>query len=224
MLQAVWPPERIARSDRIRIRPQRRWNGKACALALDALSARRANAVLTLARQFGLLLGELLLELSPDVRRGALSTRLGLLPLGLGFSAVQRPQQLKDLGRRMTAVAFKARLAASALQGGAEWIMPWPLARARPRAVARSRRLRGRRGADWKRPAAGARGQRTPSGWSAWAKSAPRGPDPLGMVASWTGVLLRSVGGACWSPGNAQGAILGGGRLAVGRDWGIRLE
>ena len=53
MLQAVWPPERIVRSDRIRIRPQRRWNGKAFALALDARSARRANALLALARHPG---------------------------------------------------------------------------------------------------------------------------------------------------------------------------
>ena len=195
MLQAVWPPERIVRSDRIRIRPQRRWNGKAFALALDALSARRANALWALARQFGLLLGELLLELSPDVRRGALSTGLGLLPLGLGFSAVQRPQQLKDLGRGMTAVAFEAHPKSCCfrlLQGGAEWVMPWRLERV---------------------------GKVRPA-WS-WALLLdgvrPRDGRPLDRRIA----QVRRRG--LLSPGNAQGAIAGG-RLAVGHDWGIRLR
>ena len=75
------------------------------------------------ARQLGLLLRELLLELSPYVGRGALGLGLCLLPLGLGFSAVQRPQQFKESGGGR----FQSSYQASLLQGGAERAAVRPL-------------------------------------------------------------------------------------------------
>ena len=130
--------------------------------------------------------GLLTLPVRPAPGRTALGARpmLGAAPLARAWASCRSgwaslrssaPQQLKDLGRRMTAVAFKAHPESCCfrlLQGGAEWIMPWPLARARPRAVVRSRRLHGRRRG---RIGNAQRLERV-------GKSAPRGPGPC----SWT--------------------------------------
>ena len=70
---------------------------------------------------------------------GHLGLLLGFLPPRLGFFAVQRPQELEDLIRRVAAVDVIAHTEPGGLrllQGGVEGMAVRPLTGARPRALA----------------------------------------------------------------------------------------